>query len=100
MRGMMCAWRCALTARRPSSAAPGPLDDYAREFDDLFGELVRLYALRVWVEQSYNTTWSTLPGSPAGAAPREAGWHRQAGVTARTENGDGQLGEHHAARRG
>ena len=26
-----------MTARRPCSAAPGPLETYAREFDDLFG---------------------------------------------------------------
>src|SRR3712207_9316498 len=50
-----------MTKRSPVSPAPGPLEDYAALFDDLFGalapadlsEVVRLYGLRMWVEHSY-----------------------------------------------
>src|ERR687883_1234230 len=50
VRGMMGAWRGAMTARRPSSAAPGPLEDYARKFDDLFGVLAQREGFRAYLQ--------------------------------------------------
>jgi SRSO17 transposase len=47
---MMVAWRCAMTARRPSSAAPGPLEDYARAFDDRFGVLAQREGFRAYLQ--------------------------------------------------
>src|SRR6476661_10084432 len=49
-RGKMGAWRGAMTARRPSSAAPGPLEDWAREVDDLFGVLAQREGFRAYLQ--------------------------------------------------
>src|SRR4051794_24353791 len=37
---------CAMTARRPCPPAPGPLEDYAAGFDDLFGTLAQRRGFR------------------------------------------------------
>ena len=39
-----------MTARRPSYAAPGPLEDYAREFDDRFGVLAQREGFRAYLQ--------------------------------------------------
>ena len=39
-----------MTARRPSSAAPGPLEDYAREFDELFSVLAQWESFRAYLQ--------------------------------------------------
>lgn len=39
-----------MTARRPSAAAPGPLEDYARAFDDLFGVLAQREGFRTYLQ--------------------------------------------------
>jgi SRSO17 transposase len=39
-----------MTARRPSSAAPGPLEDYARAFDELFGVLAQREGFRAYLQ--------------------------------------------------
>ena len=38
-----------MTARRPCSVAPGPLEAYAREFDDLFGVLAQREGFRAYL---------------------------------------------------
>src|SRR5919202_5052307 len=78
---MMGAWRYAMTARRPSSAAPGPLEDYAREFDDLFGVLAQREGFRAYLQglllpHDRNKTLTGLIGTEpvvgAQAAPAQA----------------------------
>jgi SRSO17 transposase len=77
---MMGAWRGAITARRPSSAAPGPLEDYAREFDDLFGVLAQRESFRAYLQglllpRDRNKTLTGLAGTEplvgAQAAPAQ-----------------------------
>src|SRR5919112_5836793 len=50
MNGMMGGWRCAMTARCPSTAAPGPLEAYAREFDELFSVLAQREGFRAYLQ--------------------------------------------------
>src|SRR5919107_5927275 len=47
---MMGAWRGAMTARCPSTAAPGPLEAYAREFDELFSVLAQREGFRAYLQ--------------------------------------------------
>src|SRR5215213_9131542 len=77
---MLGAWRCAMTARCPSSAAPGPLEDYARAFDDLFGVLAQREGLRAYLQglllpRDRNKTLTGLVGTEpvvgAQAAPAQ-----------------------------
>src|SRR5215212_4651526 len=77
---MMSAWRCAMTARRPCSAAPGPLEDYAREFDALFGVLAQRAGFRAYLQglllpRDRNKTLTGLVGTEpvvgAQAAPAQ-----------------------------
>jgi hypothetical protein len=39
-----------MTTRRPSSAGPSPLEDYAREFDDLFSVLAQREGFRAYLQ--------------------------------------------------
>jgi len=68
VRGMKGAWRGAMTARRPCSVAPGPLEAYAREFDDLFGVLAQREGIRGYLQglllpRDRNKTLTGLMGS-------------------------------------
>jgi hypothetical protein len=38
-----------MTARRPCSVVPGPLEDYARAFDDPFGVLAQREGFRAYL---------------------------------------------------
>src|SRR5918911_3683905 len=78
---MMGAWRCAMTARRPCSVAPAPLEAYAREFDDLFGVLAQREGFRAYLQglllpRDRNKTLTGLVGTEpvvgAQAAPAQA----------------------------
>jgi len=69
-----------MTARCPSSAAPGPLEDYARAFDDLFGVLAQREGLRAYLQglllpRDRNKTLTGLVGTEpvvgAQAAPAQ-----------------------------
>jgi SRSO17 transposase len=69
-----------MTARRPSSAAPGPLEDYAREFDDLFSVLAQREGFRAYLQglllpRDRNKTLTGLVGTEplvgAQAAPAQ-----------------------------
>ncbi len=69
-----------MTARRPSSAAPGPLEDYAREFDGLFGVLAQREGFRAYLQglllpRDRNKTLTGLVGTEpvvgAQAAPAQ-----------------------------
>src|ERR671933_2150174 len=65
---MLGAWRCAMTARRPCSVAPGPLEVYAREFDDLFGVLAQRESFRAYLQglllpRDRNKTLTGLAGT-------------------------------------
>src|ERR687886_2273113 len=65
---MMGAWRCAMTARRPCSVAPGPLAAYARAFDDLFGVLAQREGFRASLQglllpRDRNKTLTGLAGT-------------------------------------
>src|SRR5919109_1025712 len=77
---MMGAWRIAMTARRPCSVAPGPLEAYAREFDDLFGVLAQREGFRAYLQglllpRDRNKTLTGLVGTEplvgAQAAPAQ-----------------------------
>src|SRR5919202_751383 len=71
---MMGAWRIAMTARRPCSVAPGPLEAFAREFDDLFGMLAQREGFRAYLQglllpRDRNKTLTGLAGTePVGGA--------------------------------
>ena len=57
-----------MTARRPCSAAPGPLEDYARRFDDLFGGLAQREGFRAYLQglllpRDRNKTLTGLAGT-------------------------------------
>jgi hypothetical protein len=39
-----------MTKRSPVSSAPGPLEDYVRSFDDLFGARAQRHSLRRYLE--------------------------------------------------
>ncbi|HET6346638.1 MAG TPA: IS701 family transposase, partial [Myxococcota bacterium] len=57
-----------MTARRPCSVAPGPLEAYAREFDDLFGVLAQREGFRAYLQglllpRDRNKTLTGLTGS-------------------------------------
>jgi hypothetical protein len=69
-----------MTARRPSSAAPGPLEDFAREFDDLFSVLAQREGFRAYLQglllpRDRNKTLTGLVGTEpvvgAQAAPAQ-----------------------------
>ena len=57
-----------MTARRPSSAAPGPLEEYAREFDELFSGLAQREGFRAYLQglllpRDRNKTLTGLAGT-------------------------------------
>jgi SRSO17 transposase len=69
-----------MSARRPSSAAPGPLEAYAREFDELFGVLAQREGFRAYLQglllpRDRNKTLTGLVGTEpvvgAQAAPAQ-----------------------------
>jgi SRSO17 transposase len=69
-----------MTARRPCSAAPGPLEEYARQFDDLFGVLAQREGFRAYLQglllpRDRNKTLTGLVGTEpvvsAQAAPAQ-----------------------------
>jgi len=69
-----------MTARRPCSVAPGPLEAYAREFDDLFGVLAQREGFRAYLQglllpRDRNKTITGLAGTEpvvgAQAAPAQ-----------------------------
>jgi len=66
-----------MTARRPCPAAPGPLEEYAARFDDLFGRLAqrrgfREYLAGLLAPRDRNKTLTAL----AGAEPVAGAGHR------------------------
>src|SRR5882672_5200666 len=66
-----------MTARRPCPAAPGPLEEYAARFDDLFGRLAqrrgfREYLAGLLAPRDRNKTLTAL----AGAEPVTGAQHR------------------------
>src|SRR5215213_3143683 len=77
---MLGAWRCAMNGGCQSSAAPGPLEDYARQFDDLFGVLAQRAGFRAYLQglllpRDRNKTLTGLVGTEplvgAQAAPAQ-----------------------------
>jgi hypothetical protein len=69
-----------MTARHPSSAAPGPLEDYTRAFDELFGVLAQREGFRAYLQglllpRDRNKTLTALVGTEpvvgAQAAPAQ-----------------------------
>src|ERR1700736_1726816 len=57
-----------MTGRRPCPAAPGPLEEYAARFDDLFGRLaqrrgVREHLAGLLAPRDRNKTLTTLAGA-------------------------------------
>jgi DDE superfamily endonuclease len=67
-----------MSARRPCPPAPGPLEDYAVRFDDLFGSLAqrrgfRDYLLGLLLPRDRNKTLTGL----AGAEPITGAQHRE-----------------------
>ena len=67
-----------MTARRPCPAAPGPLEEYAARFDDLFGSLAqrrgfREYLAGLLAPRERNKTLTALAGAePAAGAQHPA----------------------------
>jgi SRSO17 transposase len=67
-----------MTTRRPCPPAPGPLEAYAAEFDDLFGSLAQRRGLRDYLQglllpRDRNKTLTAL----AGAEPITGAQHRE-----------------------
>ena len=67
-----------MTGRRPCPAAPGPLEEYAARFDDLFGRLAqrrgfREYLAGLLAPRDRNKTLTAL----AGAEPVTGAQHRR-----------------------
>src|SRR5919201_5328058 len=65
---MMAGWRCAMTARRPCAPAPGPLEAYAVQFDELFGVLAQRESFRAYLHglllpRDRNKTLTALAGA-------------------------------------
>ncbi len=57
-----------MTVRRACSAAPGPLEAYAQEFDDLFGVLAQREGFRAYLQglllpRDRNKTLTALAGT-------------------------------------
>ncbi len=46
---MAVSWGLTMTARRPCPSAPGPLEEYAARFDDLFVGLAQRRGFREYV---------------------------------------------------
>ena len=70
-----------MTARRSCAPAPGPLEAYARQFDDVFGVLAQRESFRAYLQglllpRDRNKTLTALVGTEplvgARAAPRVA----------------------------
>jgi SRSO17 transposase len=74
---------CVMTARRPCPAAPGPLEDYAARFGDLFHSLAqrrgfREYLAGLLVPRDRNKTLTALAGAgPVAGAGHPAVQRRQ-----------------------
>jgi SRSO17 transposase len=67
-----------MTTRRPCPPAPGPLEAYAAEFDDLFGSLAQRRGFRDYLQglllpRDRNKTLTGL----AGAEPISGAQHRE-----------------------
>jgi SRSO17 transposase len=65
---MMAGRRCAVTTRRPCAAAPGPLEAYAVQFDDLFSVLAQREGFRAYLQglllpRDRNKTLTALAGT-------------------------------------
>ena len=63
----MAGWRYAMTARRPCAPAPGPLETYASQFDDLFRVLAQRESFRAYLQglllpRDRNKTLTALAG--------------------------------------
>src|SRR5438477_1372310 len=63
-----CAVGCVMTARRPCPAAPGPLEEYAARFDDLFTRVAqrrgfREYLAGLLAPRDRNKTLTALAGA-------------------------------------
>ena len=66
-----------MTARRPCSPAPGPLEAYARKFDDLFGVLAQREGFRAYLQglllpRDRNKTLTGLAGTEPGVGAQAA----------------------------
>src|SRR6202161_4417333 len=64
----MTAVGCVMTGRRPCPVAPGPLEDYAARFDDLFSRLAqrrgfREYLAGLLAPRERNKTLTALAGA-------------------------------------
>src|SRR5260370_13881129 len=68
-----------MTRRRPSPAAPGPLEEYAARFDDLFTRVAqrrgfREYLAGLLAPRERNKTLTALAGAePVAGAPHAGG---------------------------
>ena len=66
-----------MTRRRACPPAPGPLEDFAVGFDDLFGTLAQRRGFRAYLQglllpRDRNKTLTALAGAPAPRAPGAA----------------------------
>jgi hypothetical protein len=81
-----------MTKRLPATPAPGPLEDYAARFDDLFGTLAQRQAFRRYLEglllpDERNKTLTALANTePVVGAQRKA-WRRACSGSFRSQHG-------------
>src|SRR3984893_15856762 len=66
-----------MTGRRPCPVAPGPLEDYAARFDDLFGRLAQRRGFREYLQglllpRDRNKTLTALAGAEPVAGAQAA----------------------------
>jgi SRSO17 transposase len=72
---------CVMTGRRPCPVAPGPLEEYAARFDDLFGRLsqrrgFREYLAGLLAPRDRNKTLTALAGAEPVAGAQHAAVQR------------------------
>jgi hypothetical protein len=84
-----------MTKRLPAEPAPGPLEDYAQSFDDLFATLAqrqtfRRYLKGLLVPAERNKTLTALANTEPVVGAQRKGKHREAAmVSLRVELGSG-----------
>ena len=79
-----------MTPRKPCPTIPGPLEDYAGQFDDLFGHKAQRQSFRAYLQglllpRDRNKTLTALVGAaPVWGASHAAGQRRQSFVSEST----------------
>ena len=81
-----------MTKRLPATPAPGPLEDYAARFDDLFGTLAQRQAFRRYLEglllpEERNKTLTALANTEPVVGAQRKGKRRACSGSFRSQHG-------------